>query len=294
MKIFEVVICYQAVTVFQVIFGYPDDRVNFPGLNSPRPVIALPQQQRPPISNSISPCFRNEQFCETTSDYPSDVDVDSNLLQNSLIKAKIFDGKKNGDILNTRFGVINRDKVRACKAIRREIFPKKARNVKGEYVFIVNHGQYRQSVEIEQCDNDGESCLTDNDAPYSGFTACRQKYATYKLYAISATMEQIYDSFSLPSACICHYKSPSTLRDLRIGVNQKDTSGTSSSYLPRCKEGTKLDLPKFVNSFTGNGDNSNGRSQQSPIILRQDFNPDALVYPDDNRRRIPRLVFHNY
>ena len=107
-------------------------------------------------------------------------------------------------------------------------------------------------------------------------------------------MEQIYDSFSLPSACICHYKSPSTLRDLRIGVNQKDTSGTSSSYLPRCKEGTKLDLPKFVNSFTGNGDNSNGRSQQSSIILRHDFNPDALVYPDDNIRRIPRLVFNNY
>jgi len=281
MKVFEAVICYQAVTVFQVISGYPDDAVNFPGLNSPRPTSF--NSPKPSISITISPCSNNQQFCESTSDYPNNVGVDSNLLQNPLIKAKIFDGQKKtrGDILNTRFGVINQDKVRACKAIRREIFPKKARNVKGEYVFIVNHGQYRQSVEIEQCENEGESCLTDNDAPYSGFTTCRQKYATYKLYAISATREQIYDSFSLPSACICHYKSPSTLRDLRV----RSQPSTPPSFLPRCQAGTKLDLPKFVNSFSDNNDD--GRHQSSSI-KRQDLNPEALVYPDDNIRRIPR------
>lgn len=61
----------------------------------------------------------------------------------------------------------------------------KARNVRGEYLFIVNDAKYTQSVEIEQCEEEGEPCRTDSDAPFSGQTVCRQKYATYKLYAIS-------------------------------------------------------------------------------------------------------------
>ena len=42
-----------------------------------------------------------------------------------------------------------------------------------------------EEVEVEQCEEEGRPCRTDTDAPYSGNTGCRQKYATYKLYAIS-------------------------------------------------------------------------------------------------------------
>ena len=169
-------------------FCYPNDAVNFPGLSSfggfrrPAPSVIR--------SRSITPCSRNSSFCEYSSDYPRDVNIDLNLLQNSLIQAKIFDPntsrqKNNNFTVQTRFGFGNSEKVRACRVKRRQIFPTKARNVKGEYLFIVNDAKYTQSVEIEQCQEEGEPCRTDRDAPFSGQTVCRQKYATYKLYAIS-------------------------------------------------------------------------------------------------------------
>ena len=106
----------------------------------------------------------------------------------------------------------------------------------------------------------------------------------FKNHCPVANREQIYDSFSLPSACICHYKSPTTLRDLRIGKVGSKSSSTTPSYLPRCQAGTKLALPTFVDSFSGSG------RQQSSSIKRQDFNP--IIYPDDNsnNRRLPRSV----
>ena len=110
-----------------------------------------------------------------------------------------------------------------------------------------------------------------------------KNFHLFQTYCPVATREQIYDSFSLPSACICHYKSPSTLRDLRV----RSQPSTPPSFLPRCQAGTKLDLPKFVNSFSDT--NGDGR-RQSSSIKRQDLNPEALVYPDDNIRRIPRSV----
>ena len=170
------------------VFCYPDDAVNFPGLSS----FGGFRRPAPPVSRSysITPCFRNDSFCEFSSDYPRDVNIDSNLLQNSLIRAKIFESntskrKSNAFGAQTRFGFGNSEKVRACRVRRRQIFPTKARNVKGEYLFIVNDAKYTQSVEIEQCEGEGEPCRTDSDAPFSGQTVCRQKYATYKLYAIS-------------------------------------------------------------------------------------------------------------
>ena len=57
--------------------------------------------------------------------------------------------------------------------------------MRGEYLHIVNTAAYSQAVEVEQCEEEGRPCRTDTDAPYSGNTGCRQKYATYKLYAIS-------------------------------------------------------------------------------------------------------------
>ena len=165
-----------------------------------------------------------------------------------------------------------------------------ARNVRGEYLHIVNTAAYSQAVEVEQCEAEGRPCRTDTDAPYSGNTGCRQKYATYKLYAISgnntsaiqhrvlalgcknfceantflfylcltctwkwtcwlaASKEQVYDSFSLPSACVCFYRSPSTLR---AGLQTAASSPVASrGQLPRCEAGTKLALPRFVTTFS--------------------------------------------
>ena len=84
------------------------------------------------------------------------------------------------------------------------VYPKKARNVDGAFVFIVNDEDYKQvllledcngyddlagdnghdnldylddgnhqAVDIEQCLGEGESCRNQDDAPSYGETVCR-------------------------------------------------------------------------------------------------------------------------
>ena len=124
-----------ALCCLALVSAVPDtDAVRFPGLSAPPPppspfpssLLAAPAPNR-----GIAPCFRNQTFCEFSPDYPREVDVDSDLLQNSLIKAKIFESKggrvrSRGDI-QPRFGLGGGgEPVRACRVRRRTIFPKKA------------------------------------------------------------------------------------------------------------------------------------------------------------------------
>ena len=128
-----------ALCCLGLVSAVPDtDAVRFPGLSAPPPppspfpssLLAAPAPAPAP-SRGIAPCFRNQTFCEFSPDYPREVDVDSDLLQNSLIKAKIFESKggrvrSRGDI-QPRFGLGGGgEPVRACRVRRRTIFPKKA------------------------------------------------------------------------------------------------------------------------------------------------------------------------
>lgn len=65
--------------------------------------------------------------------------------------------------------------ARACTIRKATVFPKKAQNMAGNFMFIVNAGEHRQAVDIELCMNEGMECTNQEDAP-SGQTACRQKY----------------------------------------------------------------------------------------------------------------------
>jgi len=249
--------CSYFVTIFLMfeIFGHasvdssPDaDAVRFPGSANFRsdPLI-------------ISPCPKGENFCDGIDDYPNNVNVDDGLLSNELIKQKIFDDKYKPPI-NTRFGG---GEKRACAVKKNVVYPKKAKNSKGQFVFIVNDNQYRQAVEIEQCLNEDQTCLTDDDAPYSRSTLCKQKYATYKFYAINSDREQVYDSFSLPSACLCHYKSPNSFRS-------NIQTRTRRNNLPFCKAGTKLSIQNNANYFPTSLPQKQANQQQ---VFRPIFEP---------------------
>ena len=49
---------------------------------------------------------------------------------------------------------------RACDNRKATVYPKKAVNIEGKYVFIVNDNKYRQAVSIEQCLGEGEQVNT--------------------------------------------------------------------------------------------------------------------------------------
>lgn len=181
----------------------------------------------------IKPCPGKELFCEDIDDYPTASKVNDDVASASIVRDTIFEltlGKRQD------FSSFVKES-RACDHRKSTVYPKKAKNVEGAFVFIVNDEQYRQAVDIEQCLGEGEPCRTDEDAPSFGTTVCRQKYATYKMYVINQEGEQVYDSFSLPSACLCHHKSNFAIRnDLKSEVNID---------LPVCPKAEMLSIPKI-------------------------------------------------
>merc|ERR1712232_852186 len=154
----------------------------------------------------ILPCPDGELFCDGITDYPTNINIADSVVASRLIRNAIFDAKPNftteTPLLRSNF----LKESRSCDHRKGTVYPKKAKNIEGQFVFIVNDEKYRQSVEIEQCISEGDPCQNDSDAPLPS-TVCRQKYATYRMYVINQEGRQVYDSFSLPSACLCHHKS---------------------------------------------------------------------------------------
>lgn len=214
----------QAVSQFR---RQSPDAVNFPPFSSLT------------FSSAVQPCPGHADFCSCQSDYPAGVRPQSGLAQTRLVRDKIFHSHITEDCLSTR-GLtrgLPRDQgdKRACTVHRSVTYPQKARNIRGTFMFIMNQREFRQAVEVEQCVGEGQSCNTDNDAPSRGRTHCRQQYSTHRLYAINATGHQVYDSFSLPSACLCHHSS------FRSSVSPRQFQ-LQTTQLPFCQAGISLEI----------------------------------------------------
>merc|ERR1712012_1535497 len=58
------------------------------------------------------------------------------------------------------------------------------------------------------------------------------------MYVINEQGEQVYDTFSLPSACLCHHRSDFAIRHSLLASQTVD--------LPQCPKAEKLSLPPNV------------------------------------------------
>jgi len=230
----------------------------------------------------IKPCAGNVNFCEDPDDYPTAYNISDDVVATILVKAKIFDDKDSvvDNMLDVgRFGASSNDtfvkESRACDNRKSIVYPKKAKNVQGDFVFIVNDEQYRQAVDIEQCIGEGEACRTEGDAPSFGNTVCRQKYATYKMYVINQEGKQVYDSFSLPSACLCHHKSNFAIRN-----QLKSELGTP---LPVCPAAEQLVIKKLDPL------NSSLSDKKANIHVRKDS---SVKFQERKRRQTGFVPLH--
>ena len=86
--------------------------------------------------DEISPCEGGAPFCVAVADYPAQVRVDSQLLASPLVRQKIFHSGGPGR-LRTRVGLEeDAEEERACRGRRATVYPRKAKNVRGQYLFI--------------------------------------------------------------------------------------------------------------------------------------------------------------
>jgi len=202
-------------------------------------------------SQPIKPCPNHQDFCEDIDDYPLEsARLGEDLKEVDIVKRKLFETFPEertseplpppppGNALRTSFV----EESRACDHRKSTVYPKKARNVNGAFVFIKNDEEYKQAVEIEQCLGEGEPCRTESDISF-GSTVCRQKYTTYKMFVINEKGDQVYDSFSLPSACLCFHKSDFAIR----GGPSSLSSNSLDALLPTCHAAERLLIPAKKN-----------------------------------------------
>ena len=117
----------------------------------------------------ILPCPGGESFCQDNiPDYPSTITIQDQVIAAKLIRNAIFEDpeprtiSEEEDSLKVRssFGGPLVKESRACDNRKATVYPKKAVNIEGKYVFIVNDNKYRQAVSIEQCLGEGEQVNT--------------------------------------------------------------------------------------------------------------------------------------
>eukprot|EP00091_Calanus_sinicus_P014767 TRINITY_DN32446_c0_g1_i1.p1 TRINITY_DN32446_c0_g1~~TRINITY_DN32446_c0_g1_i1.p1 ORF type:complete len:135 (-),score=17.27 TRINITY_DN32446_c0_g1_i1:349-753(-) len=107
--------------------------------------------------------------------------------------------------------------------------------------------------------------------PMPGLLFVNRSMPPTKFYAINSDREQVYDSFSLPSACLCHYKSPSSFRS-------NIQTRTRRNNLPFCKAGSKLSIQNNVNYFPTSSPQKQSNQQQvfRPVFEPQQSRPSIL------------------
>ena len=75
---------------------------------------------------------------------------------------------------------------------------------RNQWRYIINTDSYKQGLSINKCLDAQESCKYNGEPGfYPNATACNQLYTRHDLLAISPNGYIEYDSFKVPSACIC-------------------------------------------------------------------------------------------
>ena len=168
-------------------------------------------------ANSVTPCSDSEldTICEDESieKYPEDA------IKLILYRHKLFANREyfqrlfgrpcltsKPEELTTRLG-FDLEETALCETVETYIFPKKAKNSKGVWKYIVNTDDYRQGVSVHRCLQQihKRPCL------YAGSqginpeaTECRQMFSKHSLLSIGLDGRVDYDTFSIPTACVCH------------------------------------------------------------------------------------------
>lgn len=169
-----------------------------------------------PASEVAPGCANGESYCETVDFYPTDFIEQSLLLDSNVIRQFIRGDERPAEVDYGEFipGRIRPDgtpdlveETPVCPASESTIFPRVAKNHGGDWMFVVNQGEYIQGIRVEKCVEEGSPCSISDASGIGLETICRQKYIYRKLLAVDGTGSTVTDSFRLPSCCVCYTRS---------------------------------------------------------------------------------------
>ncbi|CAG9858919.1 unnamed protein product [Phyllotreta striolata] len=148
-------------------------------------------------------CQSGDAFCEHFPHYPH------GYVERALRRHRLDPGLFGVDAVPEYTGRDSSDTF-MCKSRVATVFPKVGRNIKNDWRIIVNQGnsgEYVQGVVVETCVGQGSKCDVINDLVDDMVTSCKQKYIYRRLLSLNDKGQIVQDSFKLPSACCCTYRT---------------------------------------------------------------------------------------
>ncbi|XP_043651257.1 protein spaetzle isoform X7 [Drosophila teissieri] len=186
----------------------PSNSFVFPG----SPLVKQQTSRAPPHSQSNStkdqsPCkgnsHRHKTFCTEVDDYP-DISSLTQTLDTNF--AKFFGNDFQPTDVGSRLG--DADERFLCRSIRRTIQPQKGIKADNTWELIVNNDQYKQSIQIEECEGENELCDFASNFPQNYVPTCKQHYTQQTLVSLKSDgkLEVVPQAFMIPSCCKCALK----------------------------------------------------------------------------------------
>ncbi len=133
----------------------------------------------------------------------------------------------------------DRDPIHPACASRTQDIPRlaRAKNTRGKWKYLIQQrGEEVQHFQVTFCTNAGSKCINDEDRPpVEGMTTCKQAYKMQKMLAVDESGQVTVDSFSLPSACLCHFVTlpPIGVRSSLAG-SVRDIMANEEPIVPNC------------------------------------------------------------
>jgi len=105
--------------------------------------------------------------------------------------------------------------AKLCGSQISTVRPQKMQNDKGDWVTIVNHGNYTQLVRMELCTSVNFPC-TFNLYPPNVKSFCQQKQTHVSLLALDKKLNcLVWNKFPIPSACDCMIDRSDLLKSVK-------------------------------------------------------------------------------
>ncbi|XP_033165867.1 protein spaetzle isoform X11 [Drosophila mauritiana] len=180
---------------------HPSDTKYRPPQSPPRP-LRNDTKERNPCAKDESQHLRN--FCTNVDDYP-DLSGLTQKLKNNF--AKFFSNDLQPTDVSSRVG--GSDERFLCRSIRKLVYPKKGMRADDTWQFIVNNDEYKQAIQIEECEGADQPCDFAANFPQSYNPICKQHYTQQTLASITSDgeLDVVQHSFKIPSCCKCALKT---------------------------------------------------------------------------------------
>ncbi|XP_017036991.1 protein spaetzle isoform X13 [Drosophila kikkawai] len=157
------------------------------------------------VSNSSQcgdePNQESKSFCTQVDNYP-----DLSALKQKLAGkfARFFNDELQPQDVSARVGTAD-DEVFLCRTNRRILYPKKGLKADNSWQLIVNDEEFKQGIQIEECEEKDLPCGYAENFPQRYKPVCRQHFVMRNLASIpnSGQLDVVQDVFKIPSCCKC-------------------------------------------------------------------------------------------